>query len=80
MRFRATKERRKEREEFVYKYYNEILDLLTDKDIKSVEWKERVKSFVETKATVELRYSCKTNWIDIFTFVKRTFKTVFNFN
>ena len=73
MKFTATKERGKLREEFVYKYASEIQELIIDRN------NEKIKSFVEGVVKKELEYNCKTNWIDIFTFLKNTFNKLFNY-
>lgn len=71
MKNKATKERRREREEFVYKYREEIEYL-----IKS-HTKDEISAFVKLVRS-QLSYGCKTGAWDIFYSLRRTYNKVFN--
>lgn len=76
MRHRYTKERKREIDEFVYKYRFEIANMLAKYDgfPHSPEQTEFVKKIV----LVEIGYSEKTAVTDIFHSIKKAFKRIFN--
>lgn len=68
MKHRNILERRKEREEFVYKYRAEIAAF-----IKLGGKHPDTIFFFNTVARTQLEYSCKTATIDIYLITKRTY-------
>jgi hypothetical protein len=75
MRQRATRERRKDREEFIYRYRSEITELLKPGTPDS-----EVEAFVEKFARPELEYNPRTYWVDIWFAFKRDYQRLFNIN
>lgn len=75
MKHRATKERRREREEVVYMYRTEIERL---RSLPNWKYKQEVDDFVEKKVRPILPYNRKTNNCDIFCSLNRTYHKVFN--
>lgn len=73
MRHTATKERRKLREEFVYRNAVFISDNF------KVYFNDEVKLFVDNVVRKEIDYNHKTNSLDIWIFLKRTFKNIFQY-
>ena len=71
MRQRATKERRRERYEFVYKYRRELEELETARS-------NETKKFINEVARTELNYSCNTYYFDIYMSLRRDFIKIFN--
>jgi hypothetical protein len=67
MKQRATVERRKERQEFVYKYRNEMRALMLTNKI------EDRQAFVNQYARPELKYSANTDYRTIFFSLKNDF-------
>lgn len=76
MRMRGTKERRTLREEFCYKFRNEIYGLKLQDS--TAAGKERIRDFIDQRARPELEYNHKTNWIDIWLTLRRDYRRVFN--
>lgn len=73
MRMRGTKERRRERYEFIYKYRDEMAALVDHN--KTTD--DAVKYFVEQKARPELTYSLRTYFGDIFCTLRRDYTKIF---
>jgi non-homologous end joining protein Ku len=73
MRQRSTRERRHEREEFVYMYREEITRLY-DKGTKDIA----VKDFADRVARHALEYSNTTYYVDIWLNLRRDYKRLFN--
>ena len=73
MRQYSTRERRHEREEFVYMYRQEIARLF-DKDTKDIA----VKYFADRVARHALEYSSRTYYVDIWLNLRRDYIRVFN--
>ncbi|MFT3704685.1 MAG: hypothetical protein QM802_20135 [Agriterribacter sp.] len=71
MRQHATKERRRERYEFVYKYRRELEELETANA-------NETKQFINHIARIELNYSSNTYYFDIYMSLKRDFIKLFN--
>lgn len=72
MKHRATKDRRKEREEFVYMFRDEISSLLY---LRFSD--EKIKLFADQIARNWLEYH-NTNYIDIWFVIKRDYIRLFN--
>lgn len=72
MKIRPTIERRRERQEFVYKYRKE-LEFIIDHG-----WNNERKAFVEKHARPELMYKSSTYYLDIWCTLKRDFIKLFN--
>jgi hypothetical protein len=75
MKNRATKERRREREEVVYMLRDEIERL---RGLPAYKSKKAIDEFVEKKVRPLLPYNRKTNNCDIFCSLNRTYHQVFN--
>ncbi|MGN6435964.1 MAG: hypothetical protein ACTHMM_05495 [Agriterribacter sp.] len=71
MKQRSTKERRRERQEFVYQYRLEMeaLDTATRKEI---------EQFINRVARPQLNYSVRTYWFDIYLALKIEYTKVVN--
>lgn len=65
MRQRSTRERRMIRIEFIYKYRGEISLLEKLSEHKWVRDTPEIKEFVEKTARIELEYSIRTYYFDI---------------
>lgn len=72
MKMRGTKERRRDRYEFIYKYRDEMAKLVDRRNSD-----EEVRKFVEEKCRPELNYSVRTNIVDIFCTMRRDYAKIF---
>lgn len=75
MKNRATKERRRDREEIVYMLRDEIERL---RNLPTWKYKQEVNEFVENQVRPVLPYNRKTNNCDIFCSLNRTYQNIFN--
>ena len=71
MKNRGTKERRILRQEFVYRHVDFFIKY------QKVYFEDVVKVFVDHVVRKEIPYSCKTNSLDIWIFLRRTFENLF---
>jgi len=71
MRNFETKERRKERQELVYRHADFIGNNY------KAPFDEKIKTFIDGTVRKQLDYSCKTNSRDIWFHIQRTFKNLF---
>lgn len=69
MKYRNTKERIRDRNEFVYKYRQEIKELL-NVDLKD----DRIVKFVKVIVRNEIPYSPVTYYVDIWFMIKRAYR------
>jgi hypothetical protein len=73
MRHRSTKERRAERQEFIYMFANEMA-ALWNKDTRD----PAVVDFVERYARPLLTYKANTYYVDIYLTLRRDYMKLFN--
>ena len=72
MRLRSTIERRRDRQEFVYKHRRELGELIKHGT------NRMVREFVRNHARPELSYKDSTYYLDIYCTIKRDYLKLFN--
>lgn len=69
----ATKERREERESFVYMHREEIKNMISFSIYVNINQRTIVREWIELKARGSLEYGAKTGWETIWFSLRRTY-------